>query len=227
MPHLNPEDLARLVDESPTPAEAGHLGTCAACTESLAELRRQTAALAALPPLEAPAGEWKAIEARLNAEGLVRRPAARSPLLGGGVRATWATAAALAAFLRGGAGGFALRGPAEGAIAGNVPRVTTEPPPDLATPVSLEDAEGQVKVAESRYLAALDQYNELRGPAASSGAEPWAARLAALESIVASTRAALAEAPYDPVINGYYINATAQRNAMFRQVSTEDTEGYF
>jgi hypothetical protein len=141
---------------------------------------------------------------------------------GNGARWSWAAAAALATFLLGGAGGFALRGPADATSDDGLPRVTTQPPPGLATPVSLEEAEGQVRVAESRYLTALDQYNALLGPSAPAGADPWAARLAALESIVASTRAALAEAPYDPVINGYYINATAQRNAMFRQVSTED-----
>lgn len=228
MPHLNLEELARLVDEAPSPVETDHLGACAACTEALAELRRQTAALAALPAIDAPAGEWTRIEARLRAESLIRPQAGRPARLPSGWRGSWAAAAAVAAFLVGAAGGFALRGAGDASSGDALPRVTTRQPEDLAIPVSLEEAEGQVRVAESQYLAALDRYNALRGPAAgASGGDPWAARLAALESIVASTRAALAEAPYDPVINGYYINARAQRDAMFQQVSTEDGDLWY
>lgn len=226
MPHLSPEEIARLVEEAPSPAEAGHLGACVECTEALADLRRQTAALAALPPLDAPSGEWGRVETRLRAEGLLRS-AARGRLAFA-ARGGWAaTAAALVAFLVGGASGFALRGTSGGPTGATLPRVTTTPPASLTTPVSLEEAEGQVRVAEAQYLNALDRYNQLLGPRPESGADPWAARLAALESIVASTRAALHEAPYDPVINGYYINASAQREAMFRQISTEDAEPWY
>ncbi len=223
MPHLSPEEIARLVEEAPSPAEAGHLGACDECTEALADLRRQTAALAALPPLDPPSGEWDRLEARLRADGLLRD--ARRGLRALVPHGRWSAAAAvLVAFLVGGASGYSLRGPAAASGDAALPRVTTTPPAALATPVSLEDAEGQVRVAEAQYLNALDRYNELLGPQPSSGADPWAARLAALESIVASTRAALHEAPYDPVINGYYINASAQRDAMFRQISTESSE---
>jgi len=224
MPHLNLEELARLVDEPPSPAETDHLGACAGCTEALAELRRQTAALAALPAIDAPEDGWARLEARLRAESLIRRP---TPLASGR-RGSWAAAAAVAAFLLGGAAGFSLRGADDAPAGGELPRVTTRQPAGLAVPVTLDEAEGQVRVAESQYLAALSRYNALRGPSSgATGGDPWAARLAALESIVASTRAALAEAPYDPVINGYYINARAQRDAMFRQVSTEDGDQWY
>ena len=220
MPHLNPEELARLADETPTAAEASHLGACGACTEAVAELRRQTAALAALPPIDPPRGEWKRLEDAMRQEGLVRAPSAR--IAPRAIPGTWAAAAAVAAFIVGGVGGFAVRGPGQTPESGALPRIQTELPADLATPVSLEDAEGQVRVAERQYLNALDRYNEMRGPELGEDGEPWAARWAALESIVASTRAALQEAPYDPVINGYYLNASAQRDAMFQQVSTGD-----
>jgi hypothetical protein len=43
-------------------------------------------------------------------------------------------------------------------------------------------------------------------------------RLAALEGIVLTTRAALDDAPADPVINGYHLTALEQRDAILRQI---------
>jgi hypothetical protein len=225
MQHLTDEVLARLVDEKASPAELDHLEGCDRCSQFLAELRRQTAALAALPPLDPPVDEWSRVHARLDAEGLIRTETrARN------VRAPWASgfaaAAALVAFLLGGLGGFAVRGAApEPGQQSALPRVTTERPSGMVTPVSLDEAAGDVQIAEAQYLNALDRYNELAGAQIETG-DPLA-RLAALESIVASSRAALNEAPYDPVINGWYLNATSQRNAMFRQISTQDADPWY
>jgi hypothetical protein len=50
-----------------------------------------------------------------------------------------------------------------------------------------------------------------------------AARLAALEGIMLSTRAALEAAPADPMLNGYYLNAVGERDAVLRQIAqTQD-----
>ena len=46
--HPSPEELARLVDEAPTPAEAEHLAACADCAAELAAMRAEHDALAAL-----------------------------------------------------------------------------------------------------------------------------------------------------------------------------------
>ena len=46
-------------------------------------------------------------------------------------------------------------------------------------------------------------------------------RLAALEGIVLTTRAALNEAPADPVINGYHLTALEQRDAILRQIQAQ------
>jgi hypothetical protein len=43
--------------------------------------------------------------------------------------------------------------------------------------------------------------------------------MAALESIVLTTRAALNRAPADPVINGYHLTAVAEREAMLRRLA--------
>ncbi|HSR41573.1 MAG TPA: hypothetical protein VLL48_05370, partial [Longimicrobiales bacterium] len=85
MRHLTNEDLARLVDEAPTPEERRHLAACRRCVAELDGLREQTEALSALPDLRLPADEWRELERRLAREGLVkeRSPARASPPTGG------------------------------------------------------------------------------------------------------------------------------------------------
>jgi hypothetical protein len=46
------------------------------------------------------------------------------------------------------------------------------------------------------------------------------ARLAALDQANQAMGAALSEAPYDPVINGYYLTTLGQREATLRQINT-------
>ena len=108
MDHLNLETLARLVDEPPEPAEAHHLRDCLVCRRELEAMRAQTSALAALADPEPRPGAWRALEAALAAEGLVRPEPARSfharhPLL--------RIAAALLLFATGAAAGVSLLRP--------------------------------------------------------------------------------------------------------------------
>ena len=105
----------------------------------------------------------------------------------------------------------------------SVPDVNPVPPRRLAASASAprvarnaEEAFGMLQEAEGSYLDALARFAELSGSTASD--DPTA-RLAALEGIVLTTRAALAQAPTDPVINGYHLTALAQRDAMLRQVA--------
>lgn len=106
--HLNPEDLARLVDEAPEPAEAAHLRECLVCRRELGELRAQTEALASLAGAAPPPGAWAQLEARLRDEGLIRG-AAVTPLRPRWIRVHGLRAAAsLALFLLGGTAGAAL-----------------------------------------------------------------------------------------------------------------------
>jgi hypothetical protein len=103
--HLNPEDLARLVDEPPRREEEDHLRACLACRRELSGLREQTAALAALPSDEPAPGAWEALEAALVREALIR-PARPRPawLVHPGAR----VAAAVLLFVLGGAAGATL-----------------------------------------------------------------------------------------------------------------------
>jgi hypothetical protein len=75
----------------------------------------------------------------------------------------------------------------------------------------------QLREAQAAYVAALARYSEMTG---SDQAVDPASRLAALEGIVVTTRAALKEAPADPVINGYHLAAVGQRDALLHQISS-------
>lgn len=108
MQHLTLEELARLVDEAPEPAEAAHLRDCLFCRRERDAMRAQTAALAGLADPEPSPGAWRALEAALTAEGLMRPAPARAfrtshPLL--------RIAAALLLFATGAAAGLSLLRP--------------------------------------------------------------------------------------------------------------------
>jgi hypothetical protein len=91
-------------------------------------------------------------------------------------------------------------------------------------PASAEEALAALREAESGYLDALTRYAELAGGA--PGGDPMA-RLAALEGIVLTTRAALGQAPADPVINGYHMTALAHRDATLRQLAASSVQSWF
>jgi hypothetical protein len=221
MQHLSTETLARLVDESPAHEERAHLEGCAACRQELEALRGQTAALADLPARSTPRRGWPLLEARLAREGLLRTPA---PAAAGWSRGRLLRAAAFVGlFLLGGAGGLVV-GRAPAGAGGNA-RPGGEAGWALAgearTP---EAAVRELQQAEAAYLAALNRYQELSGMARE--ADP-AARLAALEGIVLTTRAALEAAPADPMINGYYLTALGQRDAVLRQIAQTSADPWF
>ena len=79
-----------------------------------------------------------------------------------------------------------------------------------------DEAARFVRDAEGAYLAAMTRLAELTEAQSSDPA----VRLATLDGIVVTTAAALERAPADPVINGYYLAARAQRDALLRTVSS-------
>jgi len=202
MQHLNSEVIARLVDEAPLAEEARHLEGCAACRAELAAQREQVRTMAELPDLEPPATLAVAVQAALEREGLRIARANRG-------RRALRIAASLALFAAGGLAGFAGRGfmPAPPVATVTVP----SPPADAV------DAATRLQMAEAAYNAALGDYARATG--GFPPADP-VNRLAALEGIVLTTRAALNEAPADPVINGYHLTALQQRDAILRQIES-------
>jgi hypothetical protein len=163
MQHLTLEELARLVDEAPEPAEAEHLRDCLVCRRERDAMRAQTAALADLADPEPSPGAWRSLEAALAAEGLMRPAPARAfrvshPLL--------KIAAALVLFATGSAVGLSLLRPG-----------TTDPV--AQAPVQPSRSEGRVlgvpplppSSAESRVVDAPVEEN------AAPASEPPVARL--------------------------------------------------
>jgi hypothetical protein len=210
MEHLTVETLARLVDEAPGTEEAEHLAVCEPCSAELAALKEQTEALAGLPELLPPLGDWKVLEARLRSEGLVggqslagRLGLARTP--------AWMPAAAAVVLFLGGTAlgaGLTTREGEEGAGSAR------------AQVASVEDAATAVRVAEQEYVSAVSRYRELLGREGvdAAMADPFS-RYAALEHLVSVSQAAVRQAPGDPFLNGFLASALAERDAAARIVS--------
>ncbi|HEX8674641.1 MAG TPA: hypothetical protein VF710_22260 [Longimicrobium sp.] len=164
MQHLTLEELARLVDEAPEPAEAEHLRDCLVCRRELGAMRAQTAALAALADPEPRPGAWRALEAALAEEGLMRPAPARAvrswqPLL--------RIAAALVVLATGAAAGLSLLRP------GTTDRVAQAPvQPSKSTGRVLGVVEIPRTSAETRVVDA-----PVVGDAAVPAAQPAVAHL--------------------------------------------------
>jgi hypothetical protein len=216
MQHLTVEEIARLVDELPKPDEGAHLAACERCLESLREMREQATQLSALPDLTPPDSIWRAVETELVAERLMKSERSRRlvpvPFLRAAAALVLFAAGTATGRLTGSDSGRAPGGPPIGAtIDGGF--ATSELPPTS----DVSEAARRLNAAEIAYLRALTAYAELTD--SGDGIDPLN-RLAALEGIVVTTRAALEAAPADPVINNYHLAAMGQREALLRQLET-------
>ncbi|HVE77671.1 MAG TPA: hypothetical protein VNA89_02360 [Gemmatimonadaceae bacterium] len=219
MSHLSPERLAALADDEPTAAEATHLAACAACARE----RRAAIALASLAAAERgatslPLTRWDALAEQLRSEGVL--PARRR------TSHRWLQAAAAVLVAVGGA--LVGRATAPGARPVASPTAAADPTAGLpASFTSRAEALAFIAKYEAAYRAASALLVE-RDSAAGAPTTPdaYRARLAALDQVAATTQAALRDAPYDPVINSYYLTALGAREATLRQLSTSLPEGY-
>ncbi len=220
MLHISAERLAALVDETALPDEATHLAACAHCERELGAHRRlvrlaSSAGLQEQPPLS----DWVSLGAMLKAEGLVSAaPSAPSRPS----RAQWVMRIAAGLVLIAGSvvagrwtAGFGVS--YNGAPVAATARQDATPPaasfdsPQAAMQV-LTSAQQQYSDA-AVYLAGQDTTAHFIG----LNVNTYRARLSALDQIVAATRAALYQAPQDPVLNQYYLSAVAAREATLRQ----------
>ena len=217
MEHLTAETLARLVDEIPGPEERAHIEGCRICAEELEALKEQTRALASLPELLPPRGDWAVLEARLRSEGLLRDQGVFARLGLARTPAWMRVAASFLLFSVGALSGasWASRAPADAG------------PVAIAQARDLDQAAEAVQTAERIYVQAMSQYREM---AARSGVDLESAdpinRYAALEHLVLVSQAAVRQAPGDPFLNGFLASALAERDAAARLVST-NTGGWF
>lgn len=217
MPHISPERLAALVDETAMPDEASHLAECAACTDELDAHRRLVRlALAETSREGPPLNDWAALGAMLRAEGIVSTMPLAPPRAN---RAQWVVRIAAGLVL---VAGSALAGrwsvgldfaatPQQAASAAAAASAPVFASPQAAMQV-LTSSQQQYSDAAA-YLAAQDTTSHFIG----LNVNTYRARLTALDHIVASTRTALYQAPQDPVLNQYYLSAMAAREATLKQ----------
>lgn len=223
MSHLTVDRLGALADEEPTAAEAAHLSSCIACARELAAHR----AVFAMATMErnytgAPLTTWESLAPRLREEGLMGRGVRQFRLPS---HRQWLEAAAAVLLV----GGGAILGRYS---AGATPLPAPVAIEESATPVMPASASAQAVTSTAEALATLTRAQQdfqkalaFLNAQDTSGVQVdkssmYRNRLAALDAVASTTREAVNQAPYDPVINGYYLTTMQAREATLRQLNT-------
>ena len=203
MSHLDPERLAALADDTPTPVESAHLTTCDACSAELIAQRRLVRMAAAAGPLtDGPLSNFDALVPRLEAEGLIAPggPARGDRSAGRFGRPrrsrSWRAACSRAACRWRCRGERRRTAPSASRrrlvdVAGAEPVASFRTPDDAVKALSLSQ---QTYQSAAAYLAAQDTTSHFIG----LNENTYRTRLTALDDILAATRAALYQAPQDP-----------------------------
>jgi hypothetical protein len=213
MQHPTPERLAELADSVPVGAEGNHLIVCTACASEVERFRALGGMSAALRVQEPePLTNWSALSAQLRAEGLIReeetshRGASMSRLL-------LRIAAGLLIFLGGVLAERAMSGSPDSLIA------------DAATGGEMmirdaSEAREMLMRAQREYQVAAAYLASYAGAGETVDADLIRTRLAALDAVAGVVRDAIDEAPFDPVINQYYISTLEARQATLHQLAS-------
>jgi hypothetical protein len=230
MSHLSPERLAALADEDPTPAERAHLSACAPCGAER-DAHRALVDLASTEhaSIGLPLTRWESLAPSLDAQGLIAAHGAAAA--SGGARRTrhgrfWLQVAASLLFV---AGGTVLGRYTAGAAP--LPGLSSTPPAATHTAAvgdSVPATFASVDAARAARVRAQLIYQNAttflaQNDTAVGGVESPSAmrtRLAALDRVSHAMRDALADAPYDPVINDYYLTTLGQREVTLHQLNT-------
>jgi hypothetical protein len=223
MSHLPTERLAALVDESPTPAELGHLAGCADCSRDRAVFQSMAdLATAESARIGAPLTTWESLAPVLIADGVIDTGRGL-PFRKHSVRRPWLQAAAAVLFVASGmmagrytAGASVLPMQASSTTPGAV--ASADSAPHFRTIDEARNAQAQAQLiyqASTAFLAEQDTSSH-----ATDTPSAMRTRLAALDRARDVMGEALNDAPYDPVINGYYLTTLGQREATLRQLNT-------
>jgi hypothetical protein len=233
MSHLSTDRLAAIADETPTPDEATHLAGCWDCRAEVTAYRR-LARMSAMAPLPMePLSAWSRLAPQLRAEGLIVDTAHGSGAPHGGVIPIAAhRALAPAWLLRAAAGAILLVG---GAVLGRASTLISfdrgPQPAEFADAIpvaygSPDDALRALSIAQQQYqsaaafLASQDTSARFIG----MNQDSYRARLAALDDIAATARAALYRAPQDPMLNQYYLTTLGAREATLREIGASQPD---
>ncbi len=212
MERLNLEQLARLVDEPPTPDERAVLDRDPPLRRELEALRSQTEALRNLPAMLPPPGGWSELERKLLSAGLIRGRQGTPPLW----RKWMQAAAALVIFTGGTALGWATATTTDSR--GGSADVAAGP----ASFANLEEAKAAVEEASRRWRETVGGYHRLL----SSQNEAQASRdpvvqLAALNTLMAAAQVTVEEFPEDQFFNRVLVSTLAERDRALRQVKLD------
>jgi hypothetical protein len=256
MLHLSSDRLAELADAEPTPLEADHLAVCATCARERAVTRALLVmARGEREQLGMPLTRWDSLAPELHRAGLVTAGAlmsepprsfmsadsaahTRSRRVGYVVRSLQAAAVLLLI-----GGGTAIGRISAGASPISFGPAAAREPRPAHTAIAVVDTRMRddallpefKSVAEA--VAALRRYEVAYQHAAAYLAdrdstarvdEPAAVRtrLAALDRAGRAMGEALRKAPYDPVINVYYLTTLGQRQATLRELEMSLPDGH-
>ena len=219
--HLSAERLAALSDESPTAAELAHLATCPECArERAVYLNLLELASAESARLGAPLTRWETLAPALAADGVIdtgralpsvaRKNHRRSP---------WLQAAAAVLLVAGGmmAGRFSVGATP---IPLNVATNSVAAVDSVPHFTSLEEARAAQAQSQLTFQTATAFLAQQDTASLSETPATIRTRLATLDRVREVVGKALNDAPYDPVINGYYLTTVGQREATLRQLNT-------
>lgn len=241
--HLEAERLAALDHDVPTTDELAHLAMCGACRaerQAYMALQGMARAVAAPAAPHAPRlTEWDRLAANLRSEGLLTTPAGLisseqplvvRPLAASGApvparpvtvparapRPVWLQVAAAMVLVIGGALFGRLSSGAPLLRGGSMATAPTAFTP--ATLASADDGFASVQQASEILYRAQRDYERaslwLAGnDTTAHDSDVYRARLAALDQMMAASRAALRDAPQDPVLNHYFLAAYTAREA--------------
>ena len=213
MSHLPTERLAALVDEVPTSAELAHLTSCDECARERAVFRGLAEmAVTESTRIGTPLTKWETLAPVLVSDGVIDTGRG-SPFRRHSVRRPWVQAAAALLLLAGGvaAGRYSASGKAT-TIA------STDSVPTFRSIDDARAAQAQFQLLYQQATAYLAQNDT--GSLLTDSPSAMRARLTALDRAREVMGKALNEAPYDPVINGYYLTTIGQREATIRQLNT-------
>src|SRR3954469_2309366 len=221
MSHLSPERLAALVDEPPTAAELAHIAGCAECARERAAYRNLVElAVNGSPSIAAPLTTWDALRPALARDGII--DGGKQAPVNRRAGRPWLQAAAAVLLVAGGMIGGRL---SVGASAlsltetSKISQTASVNSDSVARFHSVDDARAaqtQAQVLYQNATAFIAQQDTLTAPAESPAG--MRTRLAALDRTRRVLGEALNQAPYDPVINGYYLTTVGQREATLRQM---------
>jgi hypothetical protein len=222
MSHLPTERLAAFVDESPSASELAHLASCAECARErevyvrLADLAKSESA-----QIGTPITSWEGLAPILRADGVIDNGRGFEPRALR-VRRPWLQAAAAVLLIAGGM--MAGRFTAGASVLPSDPQtpvaVTPTPADSLLRFASIDEARAAQEHSQNVYQTAT-AYLAQRDTGAKVVETPSAirARLSAIERTNDVMGEALKTAPYDAVINDYYLSTLGQREATLRQLN--------